>query len=108
MFDSSRAVEIACARAGLSQRLLAARTGISQSTLSRIMNGERLVKATELLLIADATGSTIAELSDTAIADRVELAARLSNGAASSAMRERLLHFIEVDAYLDEQGVTAA
>jgi transcriptional regulator with XRE-family HTH domain len=100
---------IASAReaAQLSQRTLEDRTGISQSTLSRILSGQRAAKMTEIILIADATGCTVAQLTGTAIADRVQCAARATNNSAMDQMRQRLLHFIELDAYLDDQAIPA-
>lgn len=99
------AIESAREAAGLSQRALEDRTGISQSTLSRILSGKRPAKMTEIIQIADATGCTVAQLTGTAIVDRVKCAARATNSSAMSEMRQRLLHFIELDAYLDDQAI---
>ena len=44
------AIEAARTAAGLSQRALQDRTGISQSTLSRILSGKRAAKMTEIML----------------------------------------------------------
>ena len=100
-------IESARAAAGLSQRALADRTGISQATLSRILSGERSAKMPELILIADATGCTIAQLTGNGLADRVQYAARATGGASMELMRSRLLHFMELDAYLDDQAITS-
>lgn len=94
--------------AGLSQRTLAERTNISQATLSRIINGERTPTMPEIILIADATGCTVAQLTGTDLANRVQYAARTTRSSSATAMRERLLHFLEIDAYLEDQGITAA
>lgn len=102
-----KAIESARQAAGLSQRALQDRTGISQSTLSRMLAGNRPAKMTEIILIADATGCTVAQLTGTAVADRVQCAARATNGSAMDSMRQRLLHFIELDAYLDDQAIPA-
>lgn len=99
------AIESAREAAGLSQRALEDRTGISQATLSRILSGKRPAKMTEIILIADAVGCTVAQLTGTAVADRVQCAARATNGSDMEKMRQRLLHFIELDAYLDDQGI---
>src|SRR5690625_5083366 len=99
------AIENAREAAGLSQRALEDRTGISQSTLSRILSGKRTAKMTEIIQIADARGCTVAQLTGTAIADRVQYAARATSGSAMETMRQRLLHFIELDAYLDDQAI---
>ena len=102
------AIKSASEAAGLSQRGLADNTGISQSTLSRILSGQRNAKMTEIIQIADATGCTLAQLTGSDIADRVQYAARATNGAGMDKMRQRLLHFIELDAYLDDQAIPAS
>lgn len=100
----ARAVEAA----GLSQRALEAATGISQSTLSRIVSGTRTAKMPEIAAIARAVGATVAELSGTgSVAARVQCAARATNGSDMQQMRETLLHYLELDAYLDDQAVPA-
>lgn len=101
------AIESALEAVQLSQRALEVRTGISQSTLSRILSGKRPAKMTEIIQIADATGYTLAQLTGTATAERVQCAARATNGSAMEKMRQRLLHFIELDAYLDDQAIPA-
>lgn len=101
------AIESARQAAGLSQRALEDRTGISQSTLHRILTGQRTAKMTEIIEIAEATGCTVAQLSGTATADRVQYAARAVNGSNMGTMRQRLLHFIELDAFLDDQAIPA-
>jgi transcriptional regulator with XRE-family HTH domain len=99
-------IERALAAASLSQRALAARTGISQPTLSRIISGERPPKVPELATIAWATGTTMAELTGTgSVADRVQCAARATNGAGMEEMRSALLYCMELDAYLDDQAI---
>jgi len=103
--NMTAAIENARAAAGLSQRALADRTGISQSTLNRILSGDRVPKMPEIILIADATGCTVAQLTGSAVADRVQCAARSMNGASMLTMRQRLLHFVELDAYLDDQAI---
>lgn len=99
------AIEQALRASGLSQRALAAATGISQSTLSRIISGERRAKMPELIRIADATGYTVGQLAGTATADRMQYAARATNGSTMNEMGAQLLHFMEIDAYLDDQAV---
>ncbi len=99
-------VERARIVAGLSQRGLADATGISQPTLSRIISGDRTAKMPEIVLIAQATGHTVAQLTGLgAVADRVQCAARATNGSDMERMRETLLHFLEMDAYLDDQAI---
>lgn len=99
------AIESACRTAGLSQRALEERTGISQSTLSRIVSGKRVAKMPEIIRIAEATGYTIAQLTGTGVAERVQCAARSTGGAEMQEMRQRLLYFIELDEYLDDQAI---
>ena len=99
-------LERARAAAGLSQRALAERTGISQSTLSRIEAGDREARTTEVLVIARATGHTVTQLTGVSeVAARLECVARSTNGSQMEAMRQRLIHFLELDAYLDDQGI---
>ena len=101
-------VDRARAAAGLSQRGLADASGISQSTLSRIISGERVAKMPELVAIAWATGCTVAQLTGSVtVADRVQCAARSTNGCEMERMRAALVHFIELDDYLDDQAIPA-
>ncbi|AYY15549.1 XRE family transcriptional regulator [Actinobacteria bacterium YIM 96077] len=101
-------IERARAAAGLSQRALADVTGISQSTLSRIISGDRAAKMPEIVLIAQATGHTIAQLTGTrTVAGRAQCAARATNGSSMDGMREALLDFLELNDYLDDQAVPA-
>lgn len=93
--------------ANISQRGLQDRTGISQATLSRIVGGHRPAKMPELIRIADATGVTVAFLAGSDASERVQFAARATNGSGMEQMREQLLHFIELDAYLDDQAISA-
>ncbi|WP_329005223.1 XRE family transcriptional regulator [Kribbella sp. NBC_00709] len=102
-------IEAALEAAGLSQRGLADATGISQSTLSRIIAGDRVAKLPEIVLIAQATGHTVAQLTGTSlVADRAQCAARATNDSGMDAMRQALLHFLELDSYLDDQAIPAA
>lgn len=102
------AIERARAAAGLSQRALADMTGISQSTLSRIISGDRVPKMPEVMAIAWATGHTIAQLTGVGtVADRVQCVARATNNSGMERMREALLHFLELDDYLASQAIPA-
>jgi transcriptional regulator with XRE-family HTH domain len=95
--------------AGLSQRGLAEASGVSQSTLSRIIAGERTAKMPEIVAIAQATGHTVAQLTGISdVAGRVQCAARATNDSDMQSMREALLHFLELDNYLDDQAIPAA
>jgi transcriptional regulator with XRE-family HTH domain len=106
--DVGARVERARAAACLSQRALADMTGISQSTLSRVISGQRAAKVPELVVIARATGVTVAELAGTGtVAERAEYAARATNHTEMDGMREALLHFLELDDYLSGQAIPA-
>jgi transcriptional regulator with XRE-family HTH domain len=106
--DIGALIERARAAAGLSQRALADMTGISQPTLSRIISGDRVAKIPEIIAIAWATGHTVAQLTGAeTVADRVECAARATNDSGMDGMRQALLHFLELDDYLDEQAIPA-
>ncbi|WP_241831041.1 helix-turn-helix domain-containing protein [Parafrankia soli] len=96
----------AMSAAQLTQRALAQVTGISQPTLSRIVAGDRVAKMTEIIAIAGATGHSVAELTGVgSVADRAQYAARATNDAEMAAMRRELLHYLDLDAYLDDQGI---
>jgi transcriptional regulator with XRE-family HTH domain len=101
-------VERARAAAGLSQRALADATGVSQSTLSRIISGDRPAKMPEVVAIAWATGHTVAQLTEAGtMADRAQCAARATNDSDMDRMREALLRFVELNDYLDDQAIPA-
>lgn len=104
--DIGALIEHARVAADLSQRTLADLTGISQPTLSRIISGTRAAKMPEIVAIAWATGHTIAQLTGTAtVADRVQCVARATNDAGMDGMRQALLHFLELDDYLNDQAI---
>ena len=104
--DSGSLIDRARVAAGLSQRALADASGIPQSTLSRIISGTRVAKIPEVVAIAWATGHTVAELTGAGrAADRVQCAARATNDCGMDHMREALLHFLELDEYLDDQAI---
>jgi transcriptional regulator with XRE-family HTH domain len=93
-------------RLGISQRTLAGKAGLSQSTLSRIESGERTPKMSEIILVADALGCSVSEISEhSAVRDRVVCFARAENGCDMSGLRGELVHLLELDAYLDEYGI---
>lgn len=101
-------IERARVAAGLSQRALADATGISQPTLSRIISGDRAAKMPEVVAIAWATGYTVAQLTEAGtMTDRVQCAARAINDSGMDRMREALLHFLELDNYLNDQAIPA-
>ncbi|WP_250037963.1 helix-turn-helix domain-containing protein [Paractinoplanes maris] len=99
-------IEKARVAAGLSQRSLADAAGMSQPTLSRVISGDRMAKLPEIVAISWATGFTVAQLTGTStVADRVQCAARATNGSGMERMRDALLYFLELDDYLDEQAI---
>lgn len=106
--DVGARIERARVAAGFSQRALADATGISQSTLSRVISGQRAAKVPELMAIGWATGVTVAELAGTGtVAERAEGAARATNHADMDGMRDTLLHFLELDDFLSGQAIPA-
>jgi transcriptional regulator with XRE-family HTH domain len=103
---TGRRVEAARLRAGLSQRALARRAGLSQPTLHRIEQGDRTPKMPELIALAQALGCALAEISEhSPVRDRVVCFARAENLSEMAGLRRELVHFLELDAYLDDQGV---
>lgn len=104
--DIGTQIERARVAAGLSQRALADVTGISQSTLSRIIAGDRVAKLPEIVAIAWATGHTVAQLTGAGtVADRVQCAARATSDSGMEGMRQVLLRFLELADYLDEHAI---
>lgn len=92
--------------ARLSQRATSDLTGIPQSAISRITNGERKAKTTELMLIAKATGRTYAELTGGGTREeQVQWAARSTAGSSMEGMKKSVLHFIDLDQYLSDQAI---
>jgi transcriptional regulator with XRE-family HTH domain len=107
--DAGALIERALVTAGLSQRGLANATGISQATLSWIMSGDRIVKMPEIVLIARATGHTVAQLTGTGdVVGQLQCAARGANDSGMDEMRGALLPVLELDKYLDDQAIPAA
>ncbi|HEY0689226.1 MAG TPA: helix-turn-helix transcriptional regulator, partial [Kribbella sp.] len=106
--DAGALIDRARLAAGLSQRALADATGISQPTLSRIISGNRTAKMPEVVAIAWATGHTVAQLTGAGTAaGRAQCAARATNDSGMDRMREALLHFLELDDYLNDQAIPA-
>lgn len=104
--DGSSLIEQARAASGLSRRRLAHAAGISQSTLSRIIAGDRVATMPEIVMIAQATGQTVAQLTGTStVAGRVQCATSRANSSGTDGMRDALLRFLELDDYLDCHAV---
>ncbi|CAM2792518.1 helix-turn-helix domain-containing protein [Actinomyces slackii] len=108
--DTTQTVPQALAQAlsvaGMSQRQAAAAAGLSQATLSRIVTGSRTATVPELLALSQALSVPLTMLSGVSpLAERCQVAARREGDAAMDSMRGTLLHFHELDAYLDGQAV---
>jgi hypothetical protein len=102
-------VEHARVTAGLGQGALSDLTGISQSTLSRIISADRLAQMPEIAAIAWATGHTVAELTGAGtVADRVQYAAPVTSDSGTADMRRSLLQLLELNDYLDDQAIRSA
>lgn len=107
VLTSGARIESVRERLGMSQRALARKAGLSQPTLSRIESGERTPKMSELILLSDVLGCSISEISEhSAVRDRVVCFARAENGSDMSGLRGELIHLLELDAYLDEYGIS--
>ncbi len=93
--------------AGLTQRQLQQKTGISQATLNRIERGGREPKMDELIAIAWATGTTYGDLvGDSEVRDRLQFAGRCGSSEALEAIKNEAAFFFELDDYLDQFGIT--
>lgn len=99
-------VGAALASSRTSQRALSDQTGIPQATISRIINGTRQAKTTELMLIAQATGHTYAQLTgEGTTEDHVSWAARSTDGSGMADMKKAVMHFMDLDLYLADQAI---
>ncbi|WP_198676472.1 helix-turn-helix domain-containing protein [Kribbella monticola] len=93
--------------ARLSQRQLASRSGIAQATLSRIEQGVRPAKMNEIVILAEVLGCTIAELTGlSGVQQRLECVARATDNSSMKTMYGELSHYMELDAYLEDQGIS--
>lgn len=93
--------------AGISQEDLAARASISQATYSRIAGNARGLKGAEAIRLADALGVRLGVILGAAeIEERAVCAARTDGGPSGmEVMRNRLHAYLELDAYLESQGI---
>lgn len=99
-------IQEALMTSGLSQRAVSDYTGIPQTTISRIANCSRAAKLPEIILIAEATGHTVAQLTGRGTTeDQVQWAARSTDGSAMEGMKKALLHFMDLDEYLTDQAI---
>jgi transcriptional regulator with XRE-family HTH domain len=104
-FSADRIAE-AREAAQLTQRQLATRSGIAQATLSRIEQGLRPAKMGEIVALAWALGCPVSELTGiSAVRGRLECVARATDQSGMETMRRELSHYLELDAYLEDQGI---
>lgn len=95
---------------GISQDQARQAIGVSQPTYSRIEAGSRALKGDELVLLADCFGVRAAAISGLAqVRDRARFAAR-TDGSYSpmGTMKDRLYAYLELDGYLNGQGIAQA
>lgn len=106
----ARRVREAREAADVSQGDAAAAIGVSQPTYSRIETGDRPLKAYELVQLADRFKVRAASISGLApVQARARYAARTDGSSTSmDSMRERLHAYLELDAYLTDQGIAGA
>lgn len=95
---------------GISQTAAASQLGVSQPTYARIEAGQRKLTGDELVALADLFGVRAASIVGLAqIGARAVYAARTDgNAAPMTKMRDRLCECLELDAYLDDQGIPDA
>lgn len=95
--------------AGVSQEEARLAIGVSQPTYSRLEAGTRLVSGDELVMLADKFGVRAATITGLdAVQERARFAARTDGTTPSmGAMQDRLCAYLELDAYLTDQGIPA-
>lgn len=92
---------------GVDQAAAAAAIGVSQPSYSRIESGQRRLKGSELVQLADYFQVRAAALTGVPqVQDRVRMAARTDGSSpAMTAMSEKVIAYLELDAYLTDQGI---
>lgn len=91
---------------GMSQRDLAAETGLSQPTIQRIEKGERTASRLELVLIADGCGVLVDDLLGTStIDDEVRCNGRTDEPGAKE-LADYLVYAFGVARRLDQLGIS--
>ncbi|GAA1470944.1 helix-turn-helix transcriptional regulator [Corynebacterium felinum] len=105
MKNLSYTIHNACRASKISPRELAERTGISQAIVEGILNGTRTIKMPEIILIAEATGCTVAQLTGNSVANRVHCVSQSPNDSCMQEIKQQLIYFLELDAYLDDQAI---
>ncbi len=96
--------------AGITQEEARAAIKVSQPTYSRIEAGQRPLKGDELIALADLFGIRAAAITGVAeVRERARFAARTDGTSTPMAtMRDRLYAYLELDAYLADQGIAEA
>lgn len=94
--------------AGVTQTQAHESIDASQPTYSRIEAGKRPLKGDELIILADRFGVRVAAITGLdRIRQRARFASRTDAPTASmDKMRDKLCAYLELDSYLDSQGVT--
>jgi hypothetical protein len=60
----------------------------------------------ELIVLAEVLGCTISELTGTSsVQQRLECVARATDRSSMTTMYNELSHYLELDAYLEDQGI---
>lgn len=81
--------------------------GLSQPTYMRIESGSRPLKGTELIQLADSLGIRVAAITGL---ERVQAQAKYAartdgSNAGMDTMRNKLYAYLELDDYLNDQGI---
>ena len=90
----------------MSQRMLARESGLSQSTISRVLDGKRAASAPEVLRMAWALGVHYADLTEEdPLPQRVRFAARADEGADLAPVMARIVEYMRMRRQLDSLGI---
>lgn len=91
-------------RVGMGQRQLARLSSVPQTTISRIESGLREPSAAETVLLADAVGATVGEITGDSYVERESVCAARAVGDDVDAMQRELVALLEVSDVLDRHG----
>lgn len=96
-------------RVHVSQKAAGSAIGLSQPTYSRIEDGERPLKADDLVLLAEAFGVRVSAITGLAeVGDRTRYAGRTDGSEADmTTLRYHLYAYFELDGFLARQGFSA-
>lgn len=96
-------------RVHVSQTAAGSAIGLSQPTYSRIEDGERPLKADDLLLLAEAFGVRASAITGLAeVGERTRYAARTDGSEADmTTLRDHLYAYFELDGFLARRGFSA-